>query len=348
LFKTEKRIDYPIMKILIIGNGPAGFYAARKIRTLLPESSVIIIDRDDLPLYTKLRLPDFIAGKMEERKLFLAKPEDYEKSGIATHFGNTITSINIKEKKAVSSSCEIFNYDKLIIATGAKAFRPMIKGVSEDGVYTLRTLSDAKAIIVKTGTSQKATVIGGGLLGIELASALNGKGLNVDIIEFFPRLLPKQLNAIEASVLLKKLETPTFSFYLDRITTEIMRCGNHLVLKTNRQDEIQADFVVVSAGIKTEIGLAENCGLKIENGIVINNKFETSAPDVFAIGDCAQLDGKTSGLWMAAKEQGEALADILAGKRESYTPSQFNPMLKVNGISLDEIRKEAGAGEIRN
>ena len=328
------------MKTVIIGNGPAGFYAAKKIRTLIPESSVIIIDRDELPIYTKIRLPDFIAGKVEEKKLFLAKPEDYEKSGIETHFGKTITDINTKEKKVVTSSCEIFNYDKLLIATGAKAFRPIIKGVSEDGVHTLRTLADAKAIIGKAGTSRRAAVIGGGLLGIELANALNSKGLKVDIIEFFPQLLPKQLNDIEASLLLKKLETPTVSFYLDRITTEIIRRDNSLVLKTNRQDEIQVDFVVVSAGIKTEIGLAENCGLKAEKGIVINNRLETSAPDVFAIGDCAQLDGRIFGLWMAAKEQGEALADILAGKLESYKPSPFNPMLKVNGISLDEIRKE--------
>ena len=330
------------MKIGIIGNGPAGFYAAKKIRTLIPDSSIIIIDRDELPIYTKIRLPDFIAGKVEERKLFLAKPEDYEKSGIEAHLGKTITSINTKEKKIITSSCEIFNYDKLVIAIGAKAFRPIIRGVSEDGVYTLRTLADAKAIIEKTGTSRKAAVIGGGLLGIELANALNGKGLKVDIIEFFPRLLPKQLNDIEASLLLKKIETPTLSFYLDRITTEIIRSGNSLVLKTNRQDEIQADFVVVSAGIKTEINLAENCGVKTERGIVVNDRFETSTPDIFAIGDCAQLDGRIFGLWMAAKEQGEALADILAGKRESYKPSLFNPMLKVNGISLDEIRKEAG------
>ncbi len=328
------------MKILVIGNGPAGFYAAKKIRTLIPESSVIIIDRDELTLYTKIRLSDFIAGKVEEKKLFLAKPEDYEKSGIETHFGKIITNINTKEKKVVSSSCEIFNYDKLVIATGAKAFRPIIRGVSEDGVYTLRTLADAKEIIVKAGTSQKAAVIGGGLLGIELASALNSKGLKVDIIEFFPRLLPKQLNDVEAALLLKKIETPSFSFYLDRITTEIIRRDNSLLLKTNRQDDIQCDFVVISAGIKTEINLAENCGLKTEKGIVVNDRLETSVPDVFAIGDCAQLDGRIFGLWMAAKEQGEALADILAGKRESYKPSIFNPMLKVNGISLDEIRKE--------
>jgi nitrite reductase (NADH) large subunit len=340
--------ENPIMKIIIIGNGPAGFYAAKKIRTLIPESSVAIIDSDELPLYTKLRLPDFIAGKVEEKKLFLAKPEDYEKSGIETHFGTCITNINTKEKKVVTSSCEVFHYDKLIIATGAKAFKPIIKGVSEDGVFTLRTLADAKAIIEKTKTSNKAAVIGGGLLGIELANALNSKGMAVDIIEFFPRLLPKQLNDVEAALLLKKLETPTFSFYLDRITTEIISHDAALILKTNRQDEIHADFVVVSAGIKTEINLAENCGIKTERGIVINNRFETSAPDTFAIGDCAQLDGKIFGLWMAAKEQGEALADILAGKRESYTHSPFNPMLKVNGISLDEIRKEAGVTEIRN
>ncbi|MFA6567001.1 MAG: FAD-dependent oxidoreductase [Victivallales bacterium] len=334
------------MKIVVIGNGPAGFYAAKRIRTLSPESSVAVIDRDKLPIYTKLRLPDFIAGKVEEKKLFLAKPEDYEKSGIETHFGNTITSINTKEKKVITSSCEIFHYDKLIIATGAKAFRPTIRGVSEDGVYTLRTLADAKAIIEKTGISRKVAVIGGGLLGIELANALKSRGLKVDIIEFFPQLLPRQLNDIGASLLLKKLESPTFSFYLDRITTEIIRREDSLVLKTNRQDEIQADFVVISAGIKTETGLAENCGIKTEKGIVINNRLETSAPDIFAIGDCAQFDGRIFGLWMAAKEQGEALADILAGKRESYKPSPFNPMLKVNGISLDEIRKEAAGRKL--
>jgi nitrite reductase (NADH) large subunit len=328
------------MKTVIIGNGPAGFYAAKKIKALLPYSSVIIIDKDELPIYTKIRLPDFIAGKVEEKKLFLAKTGDYEESGIEAHLGKTISNINTREKKVVTVACEVFQYDKLIIASGAKAFRPIIRGVSEDGVYTLRTLADAKAIIEKAGTSQKAAVIGGGLLGIELANALNLKGLSVDIIEFFPRLLPKQLNDVEAKLLLKKLETPTLSFYLDRITTEIMRRDGSLVLKTNRQDELQVDFIVVSAGIKTEINLAENCGLKTEKGIVVDKRLETSVPDVFAIGDCIQLDGRTFGLWMAAKEQGEALAEILAGKRESYTPSTFNPKLKVNDISLDEIRKE--------
>lgn len=329
------------MKIVIIGNGPAGFYAAKKIRTLIPDSSVIIIDRDELPLYTKIRLPDFIAGKVEEKKLFLAKTEDYGKSGIETHLGKTITNINTKEKKVVTSACEIFPYDKLVIATGAKAFKPIIKGVSEDGVFILRTLADAKTIIEKTAVSRKAVVIGGGLLGIELANALKCKGLNVDIIEFFPRLLPKHLDDAESSLLLKKIETPTFTFYLDRITTEIIRNGSSLLLKTNRKDEIQADFIVVSAGIKTDINLAENCGIKTEKGIVVNDRLETSLPDIYAIGDCAQIDGKIFGLWVAAKEQGEALADILAGKRESYKPSPFNPMLKVNGINLDEIRKEA-------
>jgi nitrite reductase (NADH) large subunit len=328
------------MKIVIIGNGPAGFYAARKIRILIPDSSVVIIDKGSQSFYTKIRLPEFIAGKVEEKKLFLAKPEDYEKSGIETHFGTTIAHINTKEKQAVSTSLEIFSYDKLIIATGAKAFRPIIKGVSGDGVYTLRTLDDAKAIIEKAETSRKAAVIGGGLLGIELANALKIKGLNVDIIEFFPRLLPKHFSNDESALLLKKLQTPTFSFYLDRNTTEISREDNSLVIKTNRKDELKVDFAVVSAGIKTEINLAENCGIKTERGIVVSNRLETSVPDIFAIGDCAQFDGKIFGLWVVAKEQGEALADIIAGKSESYKPAPVNLRLKVDSINLDEIRKE--------
>ncbi|HCE43559.1 MAG TPA: hypothetical protein DET40_08425 [Lentisphaeria bacterium] len=332
-------------KFIIIGNGPAGFYAAKKLRTNIPDCSITMFDREPLPFYTKIRLPDLIAGKVEEKKLFLSSSEDYEKFGMENHLGTEVASINPKDKNIVSSSGQIFHYDKLLIATGAKAFRPnTIKGISNDGVYVLRTISDARKIMEKMRTSQKAVVLGGGLLGIELAQALNGKGLKVDVIEFFPRLLPKQLNQVEAAILLGKLKKTDFSFLLDRITTEIISSGNGLVIRTNRNDEINTDFIVVSAGIKTEINLAEYSGLKTEFGIIVNDKFETSGKDVYAIGDCAQFNGKTFGLWAAAKEQGEALADILSGKRTEYKPSAFNPILKVTGINLDEIRKEANDG----
>ncbi len=332
-------------KIIIIGNGPAGYYAAKKIRAGKPDSQITMFDREPLPFYTKIRLPDLIAGKVEENKLFLAKPEDYGKSGIDAHLGTEAVSINPGDKVVVTSTGEIFHYDKLVIATGAKAFRPgTIKGISNDSVYVLRTISDARRIMDKMRTSQKAIVIGGGLLGLELAQALGGKGLKVDVVEFFPRLLPKQLNEIEASILRKKLETQNLSFYLDRIPTEIASADRGLVLRTNRHDEIAADFIIVSAGIKTEINLADHPGLKTEFGFIVNDRFETSGKDIYAIGDCAQLDGKIFGLWAAAKEQGEALADILCGKRDSYRPSIFNPILKVTGINLDEIRKEANDG----
>ncbi|MFZ2657971.1 MAG: FAD-dependent oxidoreductase [Victivallales bacterium] len=333
------------MKFIIIGNGPAGFYAAKKLRSNVPDCSITMFDRESLPFYTKIRLPDLIAGKVEEKKLFLSTLEDYKKSALEIHLDTEIASINPKDKNIVTSTGRIFLYDKLVIATGAKAFRPnTIKGISNDGVYALRTISDARQIMDKMRISQKAVVLGGGLLGLELAQALNGKGLRVDVIEFFPRLLPKQLNESEAAILLKKLETQSLSFFLDRITTEIVSNDNGLIVRTNRNDEIKADFIIVSAGIKTEINLAEYSGLKTEFGIIVNDKFETSEKDIYAIGDCAQFDGKTFGLWAAAKEQGEALADIVSGKRAAYKPSAFNPGLKVTGISLDEIRKEANDG----
>ncbi len=329
-------------KFIIIGNGPAGFYFAKKLKAGVPGCKISMFDREPLPFYTKIRLPDMIAGKVEEKKLFLSSLEDYEKAGFEHHLGTDIASISHKDRNIISSTGEIFHYDKLVIATGAKAFRPgTIKGISNDNVFALRTISDARRIMEKMRTSQKAVVLGGGLLGIELAQALCGRGLKVDVIEFFPRLLPKQLNETEAAILLKKLESPSLTFLLDRITTEIAVKNGSLVVRTNRDDEISSDFVVLSTGIKTEIGLAEYSGMKTEFGIIVNEKFETSVKDIYAIGDCAQVSGKIFGLWAAAKEQGEALADIIAGKRAGYTPSAFNPILKVTGVNLDEIRKEA-------
>ncbi len=331
-----------MQKFIIIGNGPAGFYAARKLRTELPDSSINIFDREPLPFYTKIRLPDLIAGKVEEKKLFLSSIEEYEKFKIESHLGTEISSVNVKDKAIVTSTGQIFHYDRLVIATGAKAFRPgNIKGISHDGVFVLRTISDARMIMEKMRTSGKAVVLGGGLLGLELAQALNTRSMKVDVIEFFPRLLPKQLNEIEGAILLKKLESLSMSFHLDRITTEIAAKDGGLMVMTNRGDEIPTDFVVVSTGIKTEVNLAEYAGIKTEFGIIVNEMFETSEKDIFAIGDCAQFDGKSFGLWAAAKEQGEALAEIFSGKRTSYKPSAFNPILKVTGINLEEIRKEA-------
>ncbi|OGV41471.1 MAG: hypothetical protein A2X48_09545 [Lentisphaerae bacterium GWF2_49_21] len=332
-------------KFIIIGNGPAGFYAAKKIRAEIPDCSITMFDREPLPFYTKIRLPDLIAGKVEEKKLFLSSLEDYKKFALDIHLGTEIASVNHKDRNIVTSTGQIFYYDKLVIATGAKAFRPpTIKGISHEGVYVLRTISDARKIMEKMRISQNAVVLGGGLLGLELAQALNAKGLKVNVIEFFPRLLPKQLNETEAAILLKKLESPSLSFLLDRITTEIISQDGGLLAKTNRGDEIKTDFTIVSAGIKTEINLAEYSGLKTEFGIIVNDRFETSEKDIYAIGDCAQFDGKTFGLWAAAKEQGEALAEIFSGKRPSYKPSAFNPIPKVTGVNLDEIRKEAKQG----
>ena len=331
------------MRVVIIGNGPAGFSAAKRLKQLSPETSVAIFDKGDFPFYTKIRLPEFIGGRVDEEKLILARPEDYQNMGVELHRSTPVERIDLPNKQIVAADGATYPYDKLVLALGAHGRRPEASGMDLDGVFTLHSIEEARELKRKAETSTSVVVIGGGLLGLEIAGDFLHRGLKVDIVEFFPRLMPKQLDEVEAAVLQEELEARGFTFHLDRSTQEITANHGALLVRTDKGDALRADLVLVSAGIVSEVALAKAAGIQTRRAIVVDDRFETSASDVHAIGDCAELKGVVYGLWTAAKEQGETLAEILLGRKDAYVPSVFEPALKASGIKMADIRAKAQA-----
>ncbi|OGV48717.1 MAG: hypothetical protein A2X49_03830 [Lentisphaerae bacterium GWF2_52_8] len=332
---------------IIVGNGPAGFYTAKKLREYDPSMRVIIFDRSPLPFYTKIRLPDFIAGKVPLEKLFLAGPETYEKAGIETCLGQAVVDVDLKRRSLRGADGEELSWDNLIIASGAKAAHPPdARGLESEGVFTLRNIGDAQCLTEKIASSKTAIVIGGGLLGLELAHALLLRGLKVTVLEFCPILLPRQLKEAEARILQDEMEKMGFSFLLGHCTDSIAKLEKGLRVHTKNGEALEADLVVVSTGIAPDVSLAAQMGLQIEKAILVNDRLESSQPGVYAIGDCVQHKGVIYGLWAAAKEQGETLAGIICGRSGEYKGSSFDPVLKVTGIQLAEIRARASAGNV--
>jgi len=329
-------------KYLIVGNGVAGTTAAENIRKNDPTAWITIVTEEKLPFYYRIRLPDFLCGEVNESGLVAKKKEWYQEKNITLRLSTKITGGSLKDKTLRSSSGEKIRFDRLILANGSTPNVPAISGSDKKGVFTLHYIQDAKDIISHVGYCKKAVLIGGGLLGLEVGNGLNKLGLEITVVEFFPRLLPRQLDNEGARRIKKTLEDREFSFRLDAKTSTIE--GNEQVhgVTLESGELIAADMVVISAGVNPKLDLAIQLGLDCNRGIKVDKKMRTSHPDIYAAGDSVEFEGKTYGIWPAALEQGIIAGTNISGGDVTYKGTTLSSTLKVAGIEL------ASAGEIDN
>lgn len=227
-----------------------------------------------------------------------------------------------------------------MLATGSHSYLPPIEGVDKQGVFTLRTVDDARRIIAFTKKRERIVLIGGGLLGLETGSALLGKGKKVTVVEFFPRLLPRQLDTKGAARLMQIMQGRGFSFRLGTSVGEI--AGDRTVANVHLQkgEILPAEMVIISAGVRPNLEPAQRLGLATDKGIMVDSTLRTSRSEIFAAGDAAQFGDHIYGIWPAALEQGRAAGTNMAGGGVIYEGSTPANKLKVAGINL------AAAGEI--
>lgn len=330
-----------MIKVIVLGAGQAGYTAAKTVKQNLPDTEVLVFEEETVGLYAKMRLPEFVAGTLPEEKLFLAPEPAFQALGLQPFFKANVERVDPLNKQVYVTGFQPFPYDILIFATGARAFVPPVKGIETVESFTLRTLNDAKKIVAKTAEAGDALVIGGGLLGLEAASALRCRGLKVTVSEFMDRLLPRQLDEAQSPILFEKLSETGIKFHLGASLEEVSPSGKRIRAKFSDGSALECGLLLFSAGIRSRVELAFSCGLKVARGIVVDNRLCTSDPDIYAIGDCAELEGKTPGLWVAAKDQGTALGQILAGKLDRFTSPVYSPSLKIAGIQLKDICREA-------
>ena len=327
------------MKYIILGAGQAGFMTAKTIRENDAESDIFVFDTEKCGLYSKVRLPEFVAGTIPEGKLMLANEEAFHALNIQTFFGTQVSLIHRNVHQIQIEGGQLFPYDKLILATGADAFIPQVNDLDLVRYFKLRTLNDAKRIIETAETGhKKALIVGGGLLGLEAAWALTQRGCDATVAEFMDRLLPKQLNGKQSAVLQEKLSGMGMKFKLNTSLNSVEKVNDGTIRAVfNDGFAMECSLLLFAAGIRARTDLAKKAKLEVGRAIQVNHRLQTSDPDIFAAGDCAEIDGITPGLWMAARDQGIALGEILTGKRNHFDPPAYSPALKIAGLPVKDI-----------
>ena len=334
------------MKIVIIGNNVSGTFAAQNIRFLNEEVEIEVFTQEKYPYYTRVNLPELISEKVTIDKLIVFKEDWYKKKNINLNLKSHVKKIDPLTKTIqLDGSEKTVSYDKLILALGSTPNIPPIKNAVEmrdekKGVFTLRSIDDALEIknYIKSKGVKKAIVIGGGLLGLELANQIQKCGLDTTVVEFFPRLLPRQLDVECGTMLKEEIESKGIKVVLDATTEEILGNGSVTGIRLKGGEEIYADIVLIQAGIRPTINLAKDANLSTNRGIVVNEYLETSEKDIFAVGDCIEYNNQIWGIIPACMEQSKIVAaSVLGLKKVEYQGTTPKNTLKIVGLDLTSI-----------
>ena len=323
------------MKHIIIGNGIAGTTAAWHIRKTDPSASISIMTEEPYPFYSRIRLPQLLAGETDEPGLVIRKPDWYAENRIDLFLTTKVSAVDTVQKKVTSSSHEEFPYDRLLIATGAHCFVPPVSGADKKGVFTLRDISDARAIRdYLKNTAKRVLLVGGGVLGIEAGYGLMKAGCSITVVEVFPRLIPRQLDPAGAAILQSRLETMGFIFHLGVTAKEIQGADKAQSVLLADDRRIDCDMIIISAGIRYNLDLPKMLSMNIDKGLVVNDRMETGVPDIYAAGDLVQHNGVCYGIWPAAEQQGEIAGINMAGGSAEYHGTTMSNTLSVAGIDI--------------
>ncbi len=325
------------MHLVVIGNGLAGTISSKTLRELDSSATIDIYAEEKYLYYPRPNLIEFLAGHIPQENLSAFSKEWYENQNIDLHLGEPVRTVDPDSKEVELESEKRVKYDALLMANGAYSFIPPFKGAEKRGVFTLRTLDDSLALIEWVKDHVKVAIIGGGLLGLEIARALRSRNAEIQVVEFFDRLLPRQLDTQGASVLKTQIENMGIRVRLGIATEEITGQTRVSGLRFKGGDELEAEAAVVAAGVRPHIKLAKEAGLATDKGIIVNDQLQTSHPDIFAAGDNIQHRDRIYGIIPASFNQARTAAFNIAGQERRYEGTIPSNTLKVVGLDVTSI-----------
>ena len=324
-------------QIIIVGNGIAGISTAESIREQDSECRIILITREAYHFYNRMGLEKVLYGRTAMQGLYLMKKEWYERNDIDFWLNTQVIWVDVKGKNIKLGTGETVNYDKLVLATGAKAFVPEQEGYQLPGVFTLRSAEDALNIRswVQQKQAKRAIVLGGGVLGIEAAEALLQLGLKVSLIHTDAYLMNRQLDKKSSTILDTFLRNKGIRVFTNNRIDKIEPSGEMLKVRLKDRKILVTDIILLCIGVRSDTELAKKAGLKINRGVVVDATMQTSNPDIFCVGDAAELPGAMGGLWSVGSDQGKVAANVLLGGDKQYQLQNLPAVqLKVSGIDL--------------
>ena len=322
-------------KLVVVGNGMAGMACLEQILKYAPQFEITVFGDETHVNYNRIMLSSVLAGEKDADDIVLHPHEWYRNNNIDLRLGVRIVDVNPDLKVVMGDDGSVTSYDVLLLATGSSAWMPPITGLDRDGVFVFRTLDDTRELLARAGPGKKAVVIGGGLLGLEAARGLQVQGCDVTVVHLMASLMERNLDPDGGQYLLMKLEELGIRVLLGRTTTAILGNGHVEGVGLLDGECLDADMVVVAAGIRPNVDLALKAGVHVNRGVVVNDHMETSEPDVFAVGECVEHRGICYGLVAPLFEQGKVLAATITGNRgPTYTGTVQAAKLKILGVEV--------------
>ncbi len=332
-----------MIKIIVVGNGMVGFKFCEKFISKQGQEKyqITVFGEEPRRAYDRVHLSEYFAGKTAE-DLSMSTATWYEENNITLNTSELVIDINKENKTITTHLDKIHSYDYLVLATGSSAFVPPIEGVEKEGVFVYRTIEDLDAIMayaskIKKNGATEAAVLGGGLLGLEAAKAVRDLGLNPHVVEFAPRLMPRQLDKGASNMLRSKIEELNIKIHLSKSTQFIDGDNAITGMMFEEEELLKVDMLVISAGIKPRDELGRSAGLEVgvRGGIVVNNKMQTSDPNIFAIGEVALYNHMIYGLVAPGYEMADVAAEqIMQGEKTMRESIDMSTQLKLIGVEV--------------
>ena len=313
-------------QIVIVGGGAAGFAAAEMLRREGFEGSIVMLSQEASPPVDRPNLSkDYLAGNAPEDWLPLTSADFYAKHKIDMRIDVKAVRMDLNARKVELAGTGSLAFDRLLLAMGAEPNRLFFPGSNSPHVYTLRSLSDCRAIIAQAASARRAVVIGSSFIGLEVAASLRARAIEVDVVAPEARPMERILGTQIGDFVRRLHEQHGVRFHLQQTVKSIE--GNRVTLSGG--EELDAELVVMGVGVRPRIDLAESAGLKLDRGVLVDSYLETSAPGVFAAGDIARWPDSYSGElirvehWVLAQRQGQTAARNMLGKREKFDAVPF-------------------------
>jgi nitrite reductase (NADH) large subunit len=340
-------------RLVVVGNGMAG---GRFVEDLLARGGgdrfeITVFGEEPHGNYNRILLSSVLAGHHRPSDIVINPLSWYAAQGVRLHAGVRVESLDLTERRVIASGGIVQPYDILVMATGSRPLVPRMSGLEAEGgsgfkqgVSVFRTLDDCDRILGFAQHAKRAVVIGGGLLGLEAAKGLLNHGLDVQVVHLMQHVMDAQLDRAAGGVLQRQLDQMGCRVHFEKLTTAVLGNGHVTGVGFKDGDALDCEMVVVSAGIRPNTELAARAGLQVDRGIVVGDDLGCpNAPDVYAVGECAEHRGQLYGLVAPLWEQTQVLADRVTGANASalYLGSRTSTKLKVAGIDLAVMgRKE--------
>jgi nitrite reductase (NADH) large subunit len=322
-------------RLVMVGNGMAGMACLEQILKYPPQFHVTVFGDETHVNYNRIMLSSVLAGEKRAEDIVLHPIDWYRQQAIDLRLGVRIVDVDADARTVTGDDGSITGYDVLLLSTGSSAWMPPIEGLDQDGVFAFRTLDDTRELMRRSGRDTRAVVIGGGLLGLEAARGLQVQGCDVTVVHLMQTLMDRQLDPDAGHYLVGKMEALGIRVLLGRTTIAVLGNGCAEGVALSDGSCLEADLVVVAAGIRPNVDLAVRAGLTVNRGIVVNDYMETSSPEIFAVGECVEHRGVCYGLVAPLYEQGRVLAATLTGHRgATYEGTVPASKLKIMGVDV--------------